>query len=116
MYLVTGSTGLVGSHIVCELLSQGKAVVAMHRAGSSKEWLFKTIQNHGISEEQVQQNLQFREADILDVFSLEEAMEGVEIVFHCAAMVSFQKKDQNKLFENNVEGTANVVNACLSEP
>lgn len=113
MYLVTGSTGLVGSHIVCELLMQGKPVVAMHRASSSREWLYKTIQNYGITEEQIQQYLQFREADILDVFSLEEAMEGVEIVFHCAAMVSFQKKDQNKLFENNIEGTANVVNACL---
>jgi nucleoside-diphosphate-sugar epimerase len=53
------------------------------------------------------------EGDILDIFSLEEAMEGVEDVYHCAALVSFLPQDKKKLMRINTEGTANMVNAAI---
>src|SRR6202008_2317458 len=52
--------------------------------------------------------------DILDVVALEEAMANVDKVYHCAAIVSFNPKKKEALHQTNVEGTANVVNACLS--
>lgn len=53
------------------------------------------------------------EGDILDVLSLEKALEEVDYVIHAAAVVSFSPRDRNRMLKINVEGTANVVNACL---
>ena len=53
-------------------------------------------------------------ADILDIVALEEAMQGVNQVYHCAAIVSFNPKQKHALHKTNIEGTANVVNACLN--
>jgi dihydroflavonol-4-reductase len=101
MILVTGASGLVGSHLVTQLVKEGKQVRALYRSsvpvikGAEKiEWV---------------------RGDILDVVSLEEAMMGVEQVYHCAATVSFNPKKKAQLYQSNVEGTGNVVNACLNE-
>jgi nucleoside-diphosphate-sugar epimerase len=50
---------------------------------------------------------------VLDPFSLQQAMQGVEFVYHCAALISFNPADLKRMLEVNIEGTANVVNACL---
>lgn len=60
-------------------------------------------------------NVEWVEADILDVISLEEAMNGMDTVIHAAAMVSFAKKDTKQMYHVNVEGTANVVNMALEK-
>ncbi len=99
MILVTGANGLVGSHLITKLLQQGKLVRALYRTNH-------TVITH--------QNLTWFQGDILDVIALEEAMENVLQVYHCAAIVSFNPKEKEQLFKTNVEGTANVVNACLN--
>ena len=53
------------------------------------------------------------EGDVLDVVSLEEAMQGIEGVIHSAAFVSFNKKERKQMYQVNIEGTANVVNIAL---
>ncbi len=100
MILVTGATGLVGSHLIKALVAQGRTVRALYRSeipatpeASAIEW-FK--------------------ADILDIVALEEAMVGVQQVYHCAAIVSFTAKNKSALQHTNIEGTANIVNACLN--
>lgn len=55
------------------------------------------------------------QCDILDVVGLEEALIGITHVYHCAALVSYVPADKYKLFKLNIEGTANVVNACIDE-
>ncbi|HCT23903.1 MAG TPA: 3-beta hydroxysteroid dehydrogenase, partial [Chitinophagaceae bacterium] len=99
MILVTGATGLVGSHLIQALVSAGKPVKALYR---------KSIPQI-VGAEQVQ----WVQADILDVVALEAAMEGITHVYHCAAIVSFSPKQKAALHQTNIEGTANVVNACL---
>jgi nucleoside-diphosphate-sugar epimerase len=52
--------------------------------------------------------------DILDTFALEEVMHGIQQVYHCAAVVAYDPKNKNNLYNVNVKGTANVVNAAIA--
>lgn len=99
MILVTGGSGLVGNELITQLLSAGKKVRAIFN-----ETPLSNFQS---------EHLEQFHCDILDVIGLEEAMEGVKQVYHCAAIVSFNPKRRHKMFKINVEGTANVVNAAL---
>ena len=54
------------------------------------------------------------QCSILDVAGLQDALQNVDEVYHCAGLVSFNKKDTHKLFKINVEGTANLVNTALA--
>ena len=97
--LVTGSSGLLGRELISQLLARGKLVTALYNK--------KTFEGPASG------NLKLLQCDILDVTGLEEAMEGVEELYHCAGKVSFNGSDAGALFKVNVEGTANVVNAAL---
>jgi nucleoside-diphosphate-sugar epimerase len=57
--------------------------------------------------------IEWVQADVLDIYQLERALEGVESIYHTAALVSYQKKDRKKLIETNVKGTANLVNLAI---
>jgi dihydroflavonol-4-reductase len=58
-------------------------------------------------------NVEWVEGDILDMSVLENAMEGMDIVIHSAAKVSFVSNEHQAMLKTNIEGTANVVNASL---
>jgi dihydroflavonol-4-reductase len=115
MILVTGATGLVGSHLTFELLRSGRKVRALKRPSSDPGMLKKVFGLYSDQPEDLLSQLEWAEGDILDVFSLEEAMEGVDMVYHCAALVSFLPEDKKKLVRINTEGTTNVVNAALEK-
>lgn len=96
--LVTGAAGLVGGELVKLLLNDGYRLKVIYNSTPI------SLQHP---------NLEIVQCDILDVVGLEEAMEGITHVYHCAGFVSFDAKDKSQLIKINVEGTANVVNACL---
>ena len=56
------------------------------------------------------QSIEWIDGDLLDPFSLEKGIRDCQIVIHCAAIVSFNPKDFEKMMIQNVEGTANIVN------
>jgi nucleoside-diphosphate-sugar epimerase len=58
--------------------------------------------------------IEWFDGDVLDIESLIEATEGIETVYHCAALVSYRSQDFQSLIDTNVNGTANVVNVCLT--
>lgn len=114
MILVTGGTGLVGSHLLYELVNSGKTVRALKRKTSSIENV-KKVFSYLTTDTELVNRIEWIEGDVLDISSLLIAMETVEMVYHCAAMVSFEKKHLIEMMQVNVEGTANVMNAALEK-
>jgi dihydroflavonol-4-reductase len=113
MNLVTGGTGIVGSRILFDLLAQGQAVRAIFRDEQSKSGMARLFEHWEAGTGTRADQIQWIEGDILDIESLLVAMDGVQNVYHVAAMVSFHKKDHDRMMKVNSEGTSNVVNACL---
>jgi len=113
MLVVTGANGFLGSYVVCALLAKGHTVRALRRSGASMaEFNSIATESFGNALETQLKALHWEEADLSDVLSLDRVFKGAEMVFHCAAVVSF-KGDRKLLMKVNAEGTANVVNACL---
>jgi nucleoside-diphosphate-sugar epimerase len=113
--LVTGATGIIGSHVVLELLKRGQPVVACHQKNSDLEKVRKLFSYYGPENDHLFAKIKWVLVDVRDVFSIEETLEGISTVYHCAGFVSFNKKDKKKLTVLNETGTANVVTACLTK-
>ena len=117
MILVTGGTGLVGSHLLYFLLKDGQTVRAIHRKSSDfkavKE-VFSFYSETSEIGEKLFRNIEWVDADVTEIPSLSEAFIGITHVYHAAALISFKSKDYTKLKKTNIEGTANVVNLCLT--
>lgn len=113
--LVTGGTGLVGSHVILHLLKNGQKVRAMYRCKEKIELVKAVFAHYGGNALELANKIDWVEADILDVCSLEEAGKGVQHIYHTAAMVSFNSLDKEELYKINIEGTANVVNMALEQ-
>jgi dihydroflavonol-4-reductase len=111
---VTGGTGLLGSHLIVRLLRDGHQVVALKRS-ESRISLVEKVAAWYFPEEKISfHRLEWREGDIENLASLMEVMEGCEIVYHCAAVVSFVPKKKYNMITANVHGTANVVDAAMN--
>ena len=113
MILLTGATGLLGSHIAYELLQQGKKIRALKRKDSNSTLIEKIFSFYTNEHIELLNAIEWVEGDVLDLGSLEDAMVGITHVYHCAAMVSFLPKEKDKMMQVNIEGTANVVNAAM---
>jgi dihydroflavonol-4-reductase len=113
MLVVTGANGFLGSYVVCALLQRGFEVRALRREGAGMSE-FNDIAGSQLKGglDNYKDKLTWVEADLNDIQSLDEAFEGATFVFHCAAMISFDR-EYERMLKVNAEGTANVVNACL---
>jgi dihydroflavonol-4-reductase len=112
MVLVTGGTGLVGAHLLLHLIENGETVRAIFR---NSESIKKTKSLFDLyTKTDLFDSIEWIHADILDVPSLERAFPGIEYVYHCAALISFDPKDENLIRKTNIEGTANIVNFCIA--
>lgn len=115
MILVTGATGLVGSHLLAQLLPKEEELRATYRSKSRKEetenFLNGLLKGHA---HKLLSKIEWVQADITDIPALSTAFEGVTQVYHCAGMISYAVGDEQKLRKINIEGTANVVNIALA--
>jgi dihydroflavonol-4-reductase len=96
--LVTGGTGFIGSHLTEALIRKGVEVRCLRRKTSDLKWL------KGLP-------IEFVPGDCIDKTSLEEAVRGVDWVFHLAGATQAIKKET--YFEVNGLGTENLIQACL---
>ncbi|MCF6401832.1 NAD-dependent epimerase/dehydratase family protein [Chitinophaga filiformis] len=101
MNLVTGGTGFLGSHLLRKLVNVGQPVRALYRTAIPPQV------------EDIRHKIEWVKGDVLDVSALEDAMQGVDKVYHCAGVVSFRPEEQDRMMKVNVEGTANVVNLSI---
>ncbi|HRD51773.1 MAG TPA: NAD-dependent epimerase/dehydratase family protein [Flavobacteriales bacterium] len=111
MNLVTGGTGIVGAHVLLELLRAGDSVRALYREGSDRSIVQRIFRHYGHRE--LSDRIEWIEGDVMDVSALADAMHGVDRVYHAAALVSFDPRKGDAMLRSNVQGTANVVNAAL---
>ncbi|MGE5393659.1 MAG: NAD-dependent epimerase/dehydratase family protein [Candidatus Saccharibacteria bacterium] len=113
MILVTGGTGLVGAHLLYELTNSGLRVKALRRQHSNTAWVKKIFSYYTDKVDTLYSQIEWVEGDILDYFSLEEALKGVSKIYHCAALVSFHGDDNDIMLNNNVKGTGNLIDAAI---
>lgn len=113
MVLVTGGTGLVGSHLLLNLAMSNTKVRAIYRTSSKLEKVKKIFSYCVANPLDYYNKIEWVKGDILDIPSLEVAFEGIDFVYHTAALISFEPNDFSVLEKTNVEGTANIVNLCI---
>jgi dihydroflavonol-4-reductase len=103
MILVTGATGFLGTELAMQLTKEGRRIRCTKRSNSVIPPILSTLQ----------MQIDWVDADMMDVFAIEDALKGVTQVYHCAAWVSLKQADKKSMINANVTGTANLVNLCL---
>jgi dihydroflavonol-4-reductase len=98
--LVTGGTGFVGSNIALYLLERHWDVRILERSGASREVL-----EGG--------QFEFVSGDVLEPETLLPAMRGIDVIFHAAGVVDYWKQGVERMYQVNVNGTRNVMEAAL---
>ena len=101
MVLVTGASGFLGRYLVKNLAVRGQKVRALYFSRKPTEELLSLP------------GIEWLRCDLLDIFDVEEAMKGIEEIYHCAAIVSFDPAKRNEIIHFNPESTANLVNQAL---
>ncbi len=104
MILITGASGLVGLHLIKQLSEEEIPIRALYHSSIPK-FLDGTIEK----------NIEWFQCDLLDIISLEIAFASITHVYHCAAIISYDKRLHEKMKEINIEGTANVVNFSIEK-
>jgi dihydroflavonol-4-reductase len=97
--LVTGAAGFLGSHVARQLVARGETVRVLMRATST---------NRAISD----LPLEYVTGDLRDAASLQRAMTGAKRVFHVAADYRLWAKRSQDIYDSNVGGTKNLLEAA----
>jgi dihydroflavonol-4-reductase len=100
LILVTGASGFLGIQLLQLLVKENTPIRAIYN---------NTLPNFN------HPNVSWIKADLLDVFEVEEIYKGITHVYHCAAIVSFDKKQHENMIANNISITANIVNEALEQ-
>jgi len=114
MILVTGATGLVGSHLLYQICKTEENIRATKRDRSNLDLVKKVFSYYSNGADKLFNKIEWVDADLLNITELELAFEGITKVYHCAAWVNFNPKHKHKMIRNNVDSTANIVNLCLA--
>ena len=114
MILVTGGTGLVGSHLLYKLLSNGETVTAIYRREHKLDSVRHVFSYYTNDADELYSRINWVKADLTDITALGLAFKNVTHVYHCAAFVSFEPDKYHQLRKVNIQGTANIVNLCIA--
>lgn len=112
MVFVTGATGILGRVIVLELLKKGKNVRAAKRPASNLDDVKHSYTFYTENPDGLFNKIEWIEVDFDDIQSIQQALKGVDEVYHCAAKVGFNPADDKEMYHTNVKGTQNLLYAC----
>ncbi|WP_312902403.1 NAD-dependent epimerase/dehydratase family protein [Chryseobacterium taichungense] len=112
MVFVTGATGILGRVIVLELLKKGKNVRAAKRPASNLDDVKHSYTFYTENPDGFFNKIEWVDVDFDDIQSIQEALAGVDEVYHCAAKVGFNPADDKEMYHTNVKGTQNLLYAC----
>ena len=96
---MSGATGFIGSRLIPRLVKEDHEITILVRSTSNISALPKSVI--------------VKECDLFDLESLEKAAQGMEALIHLAAYLDFYPSDKDLMFRVNVEGTRNIMNACV---
>ena len=113
MILVTGATGLLGTHLLYQLLQTENTVRAIYRDKSKLDKVKSVFSYYSDEYMHLYNRIEWVEAEILDIPSLCAAFNGIDRVYHSAAVVAFDSQSEKLMNKINIEGSANIVNMCL---
>ena len=114
MILVTGGTGLVGSHLIYQLTLENNVIRATHRADSDIERVKLLFKFYSKDFNELFKKIEWIEADLNNLSQLQDAFKDISFVYHCAAYISFDPSRYETLRRVNIKGTANIVNLCIN--
>ena len=97
--LVTGASGFLGSHVARQLVARGEAVRVLLRSSSQTRAIEDLL-------------VEIIHGDLRDAASLDRALAGVRRVFHVAADYRLWARDPRDIYESNVTGTKNILEAA----
>jgi dihydroflavonol-4-reductase len=112
MILITGATGLVGGHLLYRFRESGKNIIAIYRDLDTLNKTREIFESYQSGASAQVDNFQWIQADILEIPSLEKAMQNVTSVYHCAAAIEAYSFEEMKNI--NMRGTENVINVALA--
>ncbi len=115
MILVTGGTGLLGSHLLFDLAKNGKMIRAIRRSTSDTGMVKKIFSYYSDKPDALLKNIEWMEADLLDLPALEDSLEDVTEIYHAGAVVSFFPSDYSRMRQVNIKGTENLVNLAIDK-
>lgn len=117
MILVTGGTGLVGAHLLLHIIETdnlgSNQIRAIYRDLNTINKT-KTLFAH-YNKSDLFTAIEWVQADINAIPSLEKAFQNIDYVYHCAALISFDASHEEKMRKTNIEGTANIVNFAIAK-
>lgn len=113
MILVTGATGLVGSHLLYFLLQKEEKIRAIYRSKHKIESVKEVFSFYTEDVEILINKIEWFQADITEVPAMIPAFIGIEKVYHCAALISFNPKDYREMRKVNIHGTAIITNLAI---
>tara|TARA_B110000971_G_scaffold8794_1_gene8485 strand:+ start:1603 stop:2604 length:1002 start_codon:yes stop_codon:yes gene_type:complete len=113
MILVTGGTGLVGSHLLVRLTQENEPIRAIYRTPESIKKTKNVFSYYPNISPELFNTIEWVQADITDVPSMIPAFKGVKKVYHCAAIISFDPADYRTMRKVNIHGTAIIANLCI---
>lgn len=107
----------MGSHLLYELAKNHEKLRATFRPSSDIAHVRKIFGYYSEAAEAdyLFNKIEWVKSSINDIPALTSAFAGIETVYHCAALVSFDPSEEKKLRKINIEGTANLVNLCIAE-
>lgn len=111
--LITGATGFVGANLLVHLWLSGKKLRATYRSAAGFDELKLVADFYRVDFGSLFREVEWVKVDLLDKVALDRAMFDIEELYHCAAIVSFDSSSANRVLTTNVEGTENVMKACL---